>query len=240
MRGTVFALLLTGCAGTLSHSPDMAVLSSIGGKYDIAYFARDTDDVAPVHIYIEGDGHSFDAYGRPTNDPTPRGTFVRDLAMRDASPNVVYMARPCQYVMSPACTSHDWTDGRFSEKIVDEMSNAVRWVARGRPIVLVGYSGGAMMSGLIIEKNSDLDVRRWITIAGVLNHADWTEYFGDTPLSLSMNLGVLPHVPMRHYVAETDKVVPYALSLRWTDGENIVIVPNARHDKFSNLNIDNM
>jgi len=238
MRKIIFAFLLAGCVGTVSSPDDWQLLHSLAGKYDIAYWTRDTDPAVPVRIYIEGDGHAFDGHGRPTRDPTPRGHMVRDWAAADTSPNVAYLARPCQYVMSPECTTHDWTDGRFAQDIITEMSDAVRWIARGRPVILVGYSGGAMISGLIIEQNPDLNVREWITVAGVLNHADWTEYFGDSPLSGSLNMNTLPRVPARHYVAENDKVVPRALSQRWLGDENLIIVPNATHNKFPDFSID--
>lgn len=215
----------------------MAGLQSITGDYTIVFWQRDMSDTAPVHIYIEGDGHAFDGHGRPTADPTPRSSAVRDLALRDTGPNVVYMARPCQYIMSPSCNVHDWTDGRFSENIITDMSNAVRWGARGRPIVLVGYSGGAMITGLIIQNNPDINVEKWVTVAGVLNHADWTQYFGDTPLSRSLNMNELPRVPQLHYVAEKDKVVPLELSRKWTDG-NIEIIPNATHGNLKNVTLN--
>lgn len=240
MRNILIALLLCGCVGTTAPRPELTMLQVVGGDYGIAYWRKDTDMTAPVHIYIEGDGHAFDGHGRPTSDPTPRGTLVRDLAMCDDAPNVVYLARPCQFEVSPACTSHDWTDGRFSEGIIEEMSVAVRHLAAGRPIVLVGYSGGAYVSAAIIERNPDLDVKQWITIAGVLNHVDWTEYFGDAPLSGSMNLNTLPQMFARHYVAEWDSVVPRTLSERWVGAENLIVVPHARHDKFPGLELDFM
>jgi len=238
MRNIVLALLLAGCVGTATPPDDLQVLHSPGGKYDIAYWARDTDPRALVRIYIEGDGHAFDGHGRPTRDPTPRGHLVRDWVAADTSPNVAYLARPCQYVMSPECTTHDWTDARFSQDIITEMSAAVRRIAHGRPVVLVGYSGGAMISGLIIEQNPDLNVREWITVAGVLNHADWTTYFSDSPLSGSLNMNTLPRVSARHYVAENDKVVPRALSQRWIGVENLIVVPNAIHNNFPDFIVD--
>lgn len=215
----------------------MTGLQSITDDYTIAFWRKDMSDTAPVHIYIEGDGHAFDGYGRPTADPTPRSSTVRDLALRDAAPNVVYMARPCQYIMSPSCNVHDWTDGRFSENIITDMSNAVKFVARGRPIVLVGYSGGAMITGLIIKNNPDINVKKWVTVAGVLNHADWTQYFGDAPLSHSLNMDVLPHVSQLHYVAEKDKVVPVALSRKWTGG-NMEVIKNATHGNLKNIELN--
>ncbi len=239
MRAIFFAFLLCSCAVAWRPADDFAFVSVHAGKFDIATYQKNTDPRAPVHVYIEGDGHAFDAYGMPTGDPTPRSTVMRDLAMRDVAPNVVYIARPCQFIMSSECSEKYWTDGRFAPAVVDAMGAAVTRVAAGRPIIMVGYSGGAMVSGLIIKRNPALPVKKWITIAGVLNHADWTEYFGDTPLHASMDLLHLPDVWAMHYIGANDDVVPNVLSQKWVgDSGKIVIVPNAGHEDFRNLDID--
>ena len=240
MRVVLFAFLLCSCAATAWRpADDFAFVPVTAGKFDIATYQKNTDPRAPVHIYIEGDGHAFDAYGAPTADPTPRSTLVRDLAMRDTAPNVVYMARPCQFVMSPACDETYWTDGRFSAAVLNSMSQAVTQVAAGRPIVLVGYSGGARVAGLIMKRNPALPVKKWITIAGVLNHRDWTAYFGDAPLSRSLSPLHIPAVRALHYVGENDDVVPMELSRRWiSDESQMVIVPGAGHEAFGDLEID--
>lgn len=237
-RGFILAIfMLTGCVGT--NSVPMTVYVPIESDLlSVATVPRITDDVSPVHIYIEGDGHAFDAAGHPTSNPTPRGHFLRDMAARDTAPNVVYVARPCQYEMDDACRTTYWTDGRFSSRVVDSVAMVIRHVAGTRPVILIGYSGGAMVSGLVIGRNPDIDVRKWITIGGVLNHRDWTEYFGDTPLSSSLNMDELPHVPQVHYVAEHDKIVPPELTRRWVRAENIVVVPNAFHNDFGELKPD--
>lgn len=231
-------ILTSACASTWHMPSDFVYLPIKSGDFDIVTYQRLSDSVSPIHIYIEGDGHAFDKNGLPTANPTPRGTFLRDLAVRDTFPNVVYMARPCQYIMSPTCVRSDWTDGRFSARIIDSMSGAVKSVSGTRPIILIGYSGGAMVSGLIINQNPNLNIKKWITIAGVLNHSDWTEYFGDVPLKDSQNMDVLPQIPQLHYVAERDKTVPPELSQRWTGGKNMIIVPNATHGKFPKFDIE--
>ena len=239
MRLVFLAFLLCSCVVAWRPADDFAPVPVHAGKFDIVTYQKNTDTRAPVHIYIEGDGHSFDAYGAPTGDPTPRDTMVRDLAMRDTAPNVIYMARPCQYIMSEKCDEKYWTDGRFAPAVINAMSMAVTQVASGRPIVLIGYSGGAMVGGLIIKRNPALPIKKWITIAGVLNHADWTAYFGDTPLRQSLNLKQLPDVRALHYVGADDNVVPMELSQKWIgDNDKIIIVPNADHEDFENLNID--
>lgn len=231
-------MLLCGCVSTW-HAPDDFLFVPVkSGGYEIATWQKITNSTDEIHIYIEGDGRSFDSRGRPNYDPTPRGTFLRNIATSDNAANVVYMARPCQFIMSDSCTKSDWTDGRFSQKIIDSMSGAVKGIANGRPIIFIGYSGGAMISGLIIENTPELNVKNWITIAGVLNHADWTEYFGDTPLSHSLDMDDLPQVKQLHYIAEKDEVVPLELTKKWVGEENVIIIKNATHDAFGDFDID--
>lgn len=201
------------------------------GEFDIVTYRKISDANAPVRIYIEGDGHAFDATGAPTDNPTPRGDTVRQMAMRDRAPNVAYMARPCQYIMSDACSVSDWTSGRFAPRVISAMSDAVRYVAGDRPIVLIGYSGGALVSGLIITQNPDLNVSQWVTVGGVLNHGDWSRYFNDTPLSDSIDLDELPRVPQCHFVASRDGVVPRGLSEKWTHNK-MIVVPDTTHSDF--------
>ncbi|MBP5485727.1 MAG: hypothetical protein J6Y07_03415 [Alphaproteobacteria bacterium] len=239
MRIVFLAFFLGACAVAWRSADVFTFVPVSAGGFDIATYQKITDTHAPVHIYIEGDGHAFDAYGTPTDDPTPRGTMLRDLAMRDTAANVIYMARPCQFIMSGNCTKKYWTDGRFAPVVVDAMGAAVTQVADGRQIVLVGYSGGAMVSGLVIKRNPGLPVKKWITIAGVLNHAGWTEYFGDAPLRTSLDLRNLPNVHALHYVGADDEVVPNALSQKWIgDSGKIVVIPNAGHEGFKDLDID--
>lgn len=231
-------LFLCGCAATWTPRPDFAYVPVSAGKYEIVTYQKINDATSPIHIYIEGDGHAFDSRGIPTNDPTPRGTMMRDLAMRDKAANVAYVARPCQFIMPDTCDEHDWTDGRFSEKIIDAMSNVIQRVAGTRPIVLVGYSGGAMVSGLIIARNPQLLVTEWVTVAGVLNHRAWTEHFGDTPLLRSLDLEKIPNTPSRHFVGTRDKVVPMELTRSALGNTgHIIEIPGAGHADFADIDI---
>lgn len=233
----IFFICFCGCAPAWRAPSDFIGASINAGKYTIVTFQRITDNISPIHIYVEGDGNSFDAHGHPTSNPTPRGMLMRHLAMRDLSPNVVYMARPCQYIMSNACTRSDWTIGRFSTDIVDSVTTAIKDIATNRPVVLIGYSGGAMITGLVINKNPDIDVREWITIAGVLNHVEWTGHFGDVSLSSSLNLDELPRVTQRHYIARGDRVVPNKLSQKWLAGQTVYVIDGATHSDFPNLQL---
>ena len=237
---SVFVVLfLSACGGTNWKAPDDFIYVPIkSGEYEIATWQKiNNPKNNHIHIYIEGDGYAFDGYGQPTSDPTPRGTFIRDLAARDSFDNVVYMARPCQFIMSESCSETDWTTGRFSQKIISAQGRAISKIAKNKEIILVGFSGGAMVSGLIIEQNPKLNLEKWITIAGVLDHEKWTNYFGDKSLSESLNLKKLPNVPQTHFVGGRDKVVPYELAKTWADESNIKMIPNATHNNFGDINI---
>ncbi len=231
-------LLLAGCTTILTPPQDFVMQDIKTNDYEIRTYQKILSPSEPIHIYIEGDGHAFDQYGQPTNNPTPHANTMLNIALSDTAKNVVYMARPCQYVMSDNCNQTDWTDGRFSKKIIDNMYQAIKNIANKQPIVLIGYSGGAMVSGLIIQQNTELDIKKWITIAGVLNHKQWTQYFGDQPLSKSLDLNQLPDIPQIHYVAENDTVIPMELAKKWTENQTIIIIPNATHNKFPEQTIN--
>lgn len=229
---------MTACTSIMVGPYSFTYIPVQSGDFEIATWQHLTNASDPVHIYIEGDGYAFDRHGHPTGNPTPRKNLVRNLAARDNSPNVVYMARPCQYIKSPSCDVSDWTNGRFSKDILTSMYGAVKTIAKNRPIILVGYSGGAMISGLLIQNYPDLNVEKWITIAGVLNHKEWTEYFNDAPLNTSLNMDKLPHISQRHYIADGDTVVPNELSRKWAKQSDIIVIHDATHSSWRGLNLD--
>ncbi len=191
----------------------------------------------PVKIYIEGDGAAFDAAGQPTDNPTPRSAFLRKLAAGDPSPNVAYLARPCQYMQTASCTVADWTTGRFAPNIVGSMTasvNALMKKARTDKAILIGYSGGAQIAGLVAVRQPER-TQMVVTIAGVLDHQAWTTYHGDRPLTASLNLAdykaVFDTVPQKHYVGGKDDVVPPALAVAFAARPNdVAVIKKADHD----------
>lgn len=239
MKKLLIFVLLSGCAGAHWVAPDDFQYMPIKTEYyEIATWQKiNNPKNNHIHIYIEGDGRAFDAYGQPTDNPTPHGTLVRDLAAQDNFDNVVYVARPCQFIMDKNCSASDWTYGRFSQKIIDAESRAIKQIAKNKKITIIGYSGGAMVSGLIIKQNPKLKFEKWITIAGVLNHKKWTEYFGDKPLNESIDMETLPNIAQIHFVGGRDKVVPYDLAKTWADEKDISLILNASHNDFSDLKI---
>ena len=239
MKKIWITFLLAGCVGTNWQMPaDFVYVPIQTPDYEIATWQKISNPKNDkIHIYIEGDGNSFDSRGQPTDDPTPRGTFLRETVVQDGAENVVYVARPCQFIMSENCSQTDWTTGRFSQKIIDAESAVVKQIAGNKKVTLIGYSGGAMVSGLIIKQNPDLKVEKWVTIAGVLNHENWTSYFGDKPLSDSLDLDDLPKIAQVHFIGGKDDVVSPGLVTTWADAKNVKIVPNAKHDDFGDFKI---
>lgn len=239
MKYVFLAFLLVGCSGTKWIAPNDFTYKPIRtNEYTIASWQKISDSkLDAIHIYVEGDGYSFDAYGQPTSNPTPKSKFMRNLATMDKFPNVAYVARPCQFIMDEKCSESDWTSGRFSQKILDSVQNAMEQIAGNKKITIIGYSGGAMISGILINQNKNLRFEKWITIAGVLNHKKWTEYFGDAPLNESVDMEKLPNIEQIHYVGENDKIVPYELAKTWAPESDIMVIPNARHDKFDKMKI---
>lgn len=222
-------LILCGCQGI--SVPETFTYKEIQtDSYKLASWQKITDKSSPIRIYIEGDGHAFNHHGQPTSDPTPRGVFLRKIAFADPNPNVVYLARPCQYVDDAHCDVKDWTTGRFSQKIVDSASQAVRMISNNRPIVLIGYSGGALLSGLIIEQNPKLPVKKWLTLAGVLNHTKWTDNLKLPPLLDSVDLKKLPSIPQLHFIGDKDKVVSSEMTATIVPAKDLIVISGATHD----------
>lgn len=100
-----------------------------------------------MHVYIEGDGYAWVTRNRISGDPTPRQPLALELASLDPAPNVVYIARPCQYTSldtSYACDEAYWTGLRFAEEVINSMNGAVEWIVQENKIPsvdMIGYSG---------------------------------------------------------------------------------------------------
>lgn len=231
MRYLIFGtlLFLAGCSSI--HIPDSYQYKEIQTRtYKLVSWQKITDKTQPIRIYIEGDGHAFNYAGMPTSNPTPKGTFLREIAFNDPNPNVVYLARPCQYVTDSVCTQKDWTTGRFSQKSIDSIAEAIKSIVKDNQTILIGYSGGALLSGLVINQNSDINVQKWITIAGVLNHTKWTQTLNLQPLINSLDLDTLPNIPQIHYIGNKDTIIPSELTQSIVPKKDLVIVQNASHD----------
>ena len=85
---------------------------------------------------------------------------MRNLAFGDDSPNVVYLARPCQYVEGTICSSYYWTVARFSSEVVEAEYEAIKKIVGDNPVILIGFSGGAQIAGLVAVSRNVLNVKK--------------------------------------------------------------------------------
>ena len=197
----------------------------------------------PIHFYIEGDGYAWVTPTRISGNPTPRTPMVLSLAMKDASANVVYLARPCQYTpekLNREFDSYYWTRGRFSEPVVKSMNEAITHFVQetqSTDVHLIGYSGGAAVAILIAERRDDVKSLR--TIAGNLDPQAVNQYHGVSALDGSLNplddVDKIKAIPMRHFIGTKDKIIPSYVAQSFanrtgdTSHQSISIINGATH-----------
>ena len=228
----IFAVfLLGGCADGLFLSPlEQAerLASKYGwrkqvfrtGIFDLTGFSRTSEATSErLAVYIEGDGRAWLSRYRLSPDPTPSRPYVLELAVRHPLGNVLYLARPCQYVgarTSRACDPRFWAADRYAPEVIAAMGRAIDRMKQergARRLVLIGFSGGGVVAALLAAHRAD--VVKLVTIAANLDHRYWTRTDGLTPLQGSLNpvdftarLGTIPQV---HFVGAKDRVVPAAV-----------------------------
>lgn len=191
--------------------------------FELRVWLRITAPEQPVRVYIEGDGFAWRSRTRPSDDPTPRQPTGLMLAAADTSANVVYLARPCQFIGPPLpanCGATWWTDNRFSPQVVQAMNEALNQALRALPdvrIELVGYSGGGAIAALIAAQRDD--VRSLRTVAGNLDvaYVNATHNVSAMPQALSA-IDVAPqlaNLPQIHFTGSADTTVPPAAARRF-------------------------
>lgn len=240
-----FMLQFVGCVADNSQNINNSLKIAEAGKLSAAVVAtpyfplqtyrRVTNPDLPTRFYIEGDGFAWADRSTPSFDPTPTNLMMLRLAADDPYPNVVYVARPCQFILAERCTQADWTDARFSADKVQAMAFAIQ-IFNAQHIELVGYSGGAAIAVLLSQVLTVDSVR---TIAGNLDPEAFNAYHQvrnpEASLSTHEALKALAHTPQLHMVGEEDEIVPPELVEQAVaaEGEHacakIVRVPGATH-----------
>lgn len=191
--------------------------------FELRIWQRMTSPGKPVRVYIEGDGYAWASRTRPSDDPTPRQPTGLMLAAADTSANVLYLARPCQFIGPPLpanCGATWWTDNRFSPQVVQAMNQALSQALRPWPnmrIELVGYSGGGAIAALIAARRND--VRSLRTVAGNLDvdYVNAVHRVSAMPDALNA-IDVAPrlaNLPQIHFTGSADTTVPPAAARRF-------------------------
>ena len=220
-------LLLAGCqampserfaqARGLAEAGRMVERDIAAPPFVLRSYARIGDPASgTARLYIEGDGLAWLSRSRPSPDPTPINPVALSLARADPAPNVIWLARPCQYhrsVSGKRCPSRYWQTARFAPEAIAAMSGAINELKRAhglKQLELVGFSGGGAVVLLLAARRNDIVSVR--TVAGNLDIDAFTRLHGVSPMSVSLNPAAsarrLITVPQRHFVGTEDKVVP--------------------------------
>ena len=197
-----------------------------------------------MNVYIEGDGSAWISRTQVSDNPTPRNPLVLELASKDPSANVIYLARPGQYTEHgfTLCDPAFWSDKRFSEEVVSSMNEAIDKLclkANSSKVNLIGYSGGAAIAVLIAARRNDVISLR--TIAGDLDPQALNRYQHVSPLKKSLDpmevAQNLKDLPQRHFIGSADTVVPSFIAQNFVtrtgdkDYQRITVVEKATHTK---------
>ncbi len=253
------ALSLPGCIGPPGINARIDQAQSIAGhagletrtiatgRFNIQSYTRFSQDgEGPVHVYIGGDGRAWSGLHRISSNPTPTDPVALKLAARDPSGRVAFLARPCQFVpleAEPACAPRAWTSDRYAADVIDAMNQAIDRLletagqGKTKRIGLIGFSGGGTVAALLASTRHDVD---WlVTIAANLDHALWTDWHGDTPLTGSLNAAdvapKLRNLPQVHFVGGKDRTVPvevvrsYLNRLGSPNRARLVVLPGHDH-----------
>lgn len=245
------AAVLAGCASPREQAAALASQRQMwpriveAGHFDLFTYAPAAfTPGAPLSVYIEGDGFAWITPTRLSDDPTPRQAVALALAAADPAANVIYIARPCQFVTGRHrrnCHPAYWSSARFAEEVVAATDRVVeRYMIESgaKGVRLVGYSGGGAVVALLAAHRTD--VERVVTIAGVLDTQAWTALDDSTPLLHSLNPADVAEriaaIPQVHLVGGDDRVVPVAVARSFAARvpldrrPQVTVVPGQKHE----------
>lgn len=209
---TITGMLLSACQAVPPYSRGEVE----GSGFRHVFFASRGSAGDTVHLYIEGDGRPFMNRVRISADPTPRASIVLRWMLDDRAPSY-YLGRPCYFGMAEreSCSSRWWTTERYSPAVVESMVVAARRLLAGRPVMLIGYSGGGTLALAMAGRLEN--VRGLVTVAANLDVDGWTAHHGYTPLTLPGDARDLLRrsaaIPQRHYIGGLDRNVLPDLTL---------------------------
>ncbi|HAU5562514.1 TPA: alpha/beta hydrolase [Serratia fonticola] len=247
---TLFLLMLvTGCvdnriktAREIAQKGKLTEKNIATSEFSFKTWQRITAPSRPITVYIEGDGLAWLTRYQPSPDPTPNNPVALRLAALDPGSNVVYIARPCQYIgleSNPACKVTYWTNKRFSIDVINAISTVlddVKKSASATELHLVGYSGGGAIAALLAEKRKDISSLR--TVAGYLdteyvNHLHHVSpmYESLNPVDKAYKLALIPQI---HFSGARDTLITPEVAQQFIHKTGnrcarVILVPEMTH-----------
>ena len=233
-------ILLIGCVAIEPKMSDFTAKEIETSHFSIAVWEKNSIQPGKtLRIYFEGDG-----------DPNPYAQVAREYAEFDKTSNVIYVARPCQWVHNKICEKKPEIYGnqRFNPEIMKEMVELTEYLMmkyNAPEVELIGYDGGAVVALNVATK---VPTKRVITIAGITDIAMYLDY-NDLPSMEEMDnpaeeLLILSQIPQIHYVGGQDNVTPKRLAERFVgrmvDPKSAVVkfVPSATHTNWRGIQLD--
>ncbi len=240
------AIIVTGCSlPREARFTDIATRAGFesgtvtSGEYELRFYKRQTAaDPNKLTIYLEGDGSPWATPSIVARDPTARRPTALELMSHDPG-NTLYLARPCYHQPeAPGCPPRMWTDGRYSELVVDTMADAIRSLTDSSgsspDIRLVGFSGGGVLAVLLAERVPR--VTEVVTLAANLDTEGWTRFHRYSKLGSSLNPAArapLPeHIHQLHLFGGEDANVPPHLARPFAEKQQnavVAVVPDFDH-----------
>ncbi|MEM7679821.1 MAG: hypothetical protein AAF182_02310, partial [Pseudomonadota bacterium] len=206
-------------------------------QFDIVTYGTLKAPGKAVHIYIEGDGLThFNEV--PSMNSTPLVPVGLQLATADNFENVIYLAKPCQYVsINEKCIPKYWTSHRYAPEVINAMYqalNAIKYQYGMKEFHLFGYDGGGAVA-TILAANRD-DVLSLRTIAGNLDHITYAIHNDKPLMSASLNAADfapgVETIPQVHFTGANDLVMP--ASVFGSFKESIGSTECLRHEVIEN------
>ena len=202
-------------------------------------FNNKTNDKELV-VYIEGDGRAWVSRSQLSTNPTPVYPVALELASLDKRPNVVYIARPCQYLWPKStlgCSSEYWSNKRGSEEVIVAINKAISIIKNREnvsTIELIGYSGGGAIAAIISARRDD--VVKLTTASGNLNYQLFTDIHKLSPMTDSVDpitiANKIRSIPQIHYVGAEDRIVPEQIARSFSD--MVEVVEGITHENWAN------
>ena len=234
LLASTFVLLTSGCT-SVPNIPDGFNKKTIETEH-FSFYVLEKDDLQKgktIRIYIEGDGN-----------PNPQEATALEMAKQDNHPNVVYMARPCQYVDNEICSNKDlYTSARFHRELVDEMKELTIFLMKKHktPLVeFVGYDGGATMALLLATK---VPTSKITTIAGILDTNTQKNLHEET-LNPADYKDLIARIPQVHFVGGKDEITTKRQAERFVGrmknprSAKVKVFPNMKHTGWKNIKFD--
>ena len=218
---TTYPLIKTETAQRIAAPAWMIKRDISASPFVLRAYERIHDRGGTAHLYIEGDGDINGGIDTTLeSNPTPDNPLALHLASKDKAENVIYLARPCQYVTMMAdgqkCDPKYWGDDKYSSTVIKAYDKAMDEISRRyniKAFEVIGYSGGGAIATLLAAERPDiLSVR---TVAGILDHETHQSISGKQKLQNSMNparqASRLTKMPQYHFVGGQDNTVPPAV-----------------------------